>query len=142
MTVRSSEKQDHLYYGILSHEDRMAHLPEGKLGEMVAAEVERDDSDMTCTVFVLAPSATEAKTRISNHFGWEVPVTLVSSGFASVMSGAEVMLSLGVRGTLNWDELEQCPECHGNDLRHDASVGETDCVHCGWGVTWTTGEAS
>jgi len=136
--MSANNSEEHLYYGVLFHEDRLKNVPEGTLRKMLEIEIERDGLDMTATVFVIASSQAEAQKRISEHFGWEVPVTLVSSGFATIMSGAEVAAAIGVRGTLNWQELDKCPECHSNHLRHDASVGESDCVSCGWGEEWAT----
>lgn len=31
---------------------------------------------------------------------------------------------------------KNCPECGSEELRHDTTQGETDCVDCGWSESW------
>lgn len=33
-------------------------------------------------------------------------------------------------------QLEECPECGQKELRPDVTQGVTDCVNCGWSVSW------
>jgi len=129
---------DHLYYAEISHEDFVDAM--GPEERRFADKIAKDDPenwDLTGCVFVTAASATEAQARVRDHYGVDMPVTLAPSGFVTVRANLfEPGVALGVRGDVDAQELDKCPECHSNDVRHDASAGETDCVSCGWSLAW------
>ena len=130
---------DHLYYIKISHEEFIEVM--GPEERRVADKIAREDPenwDLTGCVFVTATSAAEAQARVRDHYGVDTPATLVPSGFATIRANLfEPGEALGVRGFIDPQELGKCPECHSNHLRHDASVGETDCVSCGWSMEWS-----
>ena len=123
---------DHLYYGHVGHDQMVARFPEHVRGTLT------EEDNFTTTVFMLAESMKEAESMMREKYEAEIPMTLVPSGMActSVAWGSEVNIVLGCRPDIDPQELEKCPECRSNDVRQDASVGETDCVSCGWGMGW------
>ena len=134
---------DHLYYAEIDHEEFVDAMDLNQ--RRMAAKIEEMDPenwDLTACVFVTAGSATEARERVLDHYGVDTPVVLAPSGFVTLRAKLfEPGVATGVRGEVDWRELEQCPECHSNDLRNDASAGETDCVSCGWGMDWKKAES-
>jgi hypothetical protein len=123
---------DQLYYGHVEHDQMIALFPESARTELT------EDDDFTTTVFMLAESMTEAERFMQEKYKANVPMTLVPSGVAamSVAWGGEVNVQVGLRGDIDPQELEKCPECRSNHVRHDASAGATDCVSCGWSMGW------
>lgn len=129
---------DHLYYAEVSHEEFVEAMgpAERRVADKIATE-DPDNWDLTACVFVTAASASEARERLRDHYGVDTPVTLVASGFVTIRANLfEPGVALGVRGDVDPQEIEKCPECHSNHVRHDASAGDTECVSCGWGMEW------
>lgn len=149
--VAVPQPEQHLYFGVMSHsagwqhaEKMQAEDPMNRdldLYEMLAARGEF--LDLTRQIFVLAANKEEAEERVKNHFGYTCEMHLAPGGMGWVSGQGRIYHAKTVYGSVDWRELEECPNCEaglmGEDLRHDASVGRTDCVRCGWELDWTTG---
>ena len=133
-----------LYSGVLSHAERWeyAEKHESRTIDFYHLMAKRNEPmDLTMQLLVLAPSKEEAETRVKEHFGHTTEMELVPSGFAIIHTQATTHHANGVYGSVRWNELKICPECEqAEELRHDASVGETECVACGWSMSWITGK--
>lgn len=133
---------DHLYFGVLTHEAGMQHAEatnaESREADLLWMVAEREGPiDLTRQIFVLAPSKEAAEARVKEHFGYTTEMHLAPAGKAWVCDNGKIYSSTGTYGDIDWRELERCPECESADsLRHDASVGETECVACGWALDW------
>ena len=139
MEVHSGEAaRSEVVVGTPDHEEFVNAM--GPEQRCLVAKIEEEDPenwDMTACVFVVATSAVEARERVLDHYGVDTPAVLVPSGFVTLRAKLfEPGVATGVQGEADWRELEQCPECHSNELRHDASMGETNCVSCEWGMEW------
>ena len=135
------EKSDHLYFGVMSHEDGMNNAEETNEESRQADLLRRIEEtegpvDLTRQIFVLASSKEEAEARVKEHFGYTTLMHLAPAGMAWVNTRDETFHAMGVRAEVDWRELEKCPECDSTELRHDATCGETDCVSCGWSMEW------
>lgn len=129
---------DHLYWGVLSHDARAEREDDRILRALEHAD---PNFDLTTTVLVLATSRTEAEERVKEHFDLQTDMKLIPSGLATVLPGKhEILGAVGIRGDIDWNELDECPECGRGELRHDASEGCTDCVSCGWSLDWKGNE--
>jgi hypothetical protein len=131
---------DRLYYAQISHDEFVEAMGTDTYARRLldkVNEIDDEDLDLTGCVFVTAESAAEAQERVRDHFGVETPAVLVPSGFVTIRAQLfEPGVAPGVRGEIDWRELEECPECHSNHIRNDASAGATDCISCGWSMDW------
>jgi len=145
-------KTNHLYFGVLPHQAGWEHAEREAETNPMSRDLELylmmakegNFLDLTRQIFVLAPNKEEAQRRIKEHFGYTCEMRLDPNGMGWVNSREKIYRANGVYGSINWRELEECPECEagivGEDLRHDASTGTTECARCGWELSWTTGQ--
>jgi len=149
--VAVPQPEQHLYFGVLPHTAGWQHAEKMQKEDPMSRDLELyvmmaargEFLDLTRQVFVLAPNREEAARRVEMQFGYTCEMHLAPGGIGWVNTREKIYHSKSVHGSIDWKELEECPACEagliGEELRHDASVGRTECVRCGWELDWTTG---